>query len=133
MEDKTVGGGRNDLCVCGSGKKYKKCCLGKHQEREIANSKLLEEKRKEAAELLKGYRSMVDNLLNIVKSKISVLKLKDLVVEVDPKDERVFTEEFVGILSIKENKILTSYIQHSTGKSFDRSYEDYWNRISERV
>ncbi|MGH9934851.1 MAG: SEC-C metal-binding domain-containing protein, partial [Blastocatellia bacterium] len=21
--------GRNDLCPCGSGKKYKKCCLGK--------------------------------------------------------------------------------------------------------
>jgi uncharacterized protein YecA (UPF0149 family) len=21
--------GRNDLCLCGSGKKYKKCCLGK--------------------------------------------------------------------------------------------------------
>lgn len=22
--------GRNDLCPCGSGKKYKKCCLGSH-------------------------------------------------------------------------------------------------------
>lgn len=26
--------GRNDLCPCGSGKKYKKCCLGKQQEKE---------------------------------------------------------------------------------------------------
>src|SRR5579872_192768 len=26
--------GRNDLCPCGSGKKYKRCCLGKAQERE---------------------------------------------------------------------------------------------------
>jgi len=24
--------GRNDLCSCGSGKKYKKCCLGKVME-----------------------------------------------------------------------------------------------------
>lgn len=23
--------GRNDLCPCGSGKKYKKCCLGKEE------------------------------------------------------------------------------------------------------
>ncbi|MEW6319528.1 MAG: SEC-C metal-binding domain-containing protein [Acidobacteriota bacterium] len=23
--------GRNDLCPCGSGKKYKKCCAGKQQ------------------------------------------------------------------------------------------------------
>jgi uncharacterized protein YecA (UPF0149 family) len=23
--------GRNDLCPCGSGKKYKKCCLGKDE------------------------------------------------------------------------------------------------------
>ena len=23
--------GRNDPCVCGSGKKYKKCCLAKHE------------------------------------------------------------------------------------------------------
>ena len=24
--------GRNDLCPCGSGRKYKKCCIGKHQQ-----------------------------------------------------------------------------------------------------
>ncbi|MED4986482.1 SEC-C metal-binding domain-containing protein, partial [Geobacillus stearothermophilus] len=27
--------GRNDPCPCGSGKKYKKCCMNKQQEREI--------------------------------------------------------------------------------------------------
>lgn len=26
--------GRNDLCPCGSGKKYKKCCLPKDQQEE---------------------------------------------------------------------------------------------------
>lgn len=31
--------GRNDLCPCGSGKKYKKCCIGK-DEATIVNSGL---------------------------------------------------------------------------------------------
>ena len=30
--------GRNDLCYCGSGAKYKKCCLGKDQQREVTIS-----------------------------------------------------------------------------------------------
>lgn len=28
--------GRNDPCPCGSGKKYKKCCLKKHQEEDLS-------------------------------------------------------------------------------------------------
>lgn len=33
-----TGYGRNDLCPCGSGKKYKKCCgLPKHREVQIKN------------------------------------------------------------------------------------------------
>lgn len=28
--------GRNDPCPCGSGKKYKRCCLGKHEEADLA-------------------------------------------------------------------------------------------------
>lgn len=32
--------GRNDPCHCGSGKKYKKCCLQKDEEKEIANATL---------------------------------------------------------------------------------------------
>ena len=28
--------GRNDPCPCGSGKKYKKCCLPKEQQRSVA-------------------------------------------------------------------------------------------------
>jgi len=30
MKTKSVKVGRNDPCPCGSGKKYKKCCLGKN-------------------------------------------------------------------------------------------------------
>ena len=27
--------GRNDPCPCGSGKKYKKCCIGKNDDKEF--------------------------------------------------------------------------------------------------
>ena len=27
--------GRNELCHCGSGKKYKKCCLNKYKEQQL--------------------------------------------------------------------------------------------------
>ena len=33
--------GRNELCPCGSGKKYKKCCLQKNQLREFTRNKTL--------------------------------------------------------------------------------------------
>ena len=35
--------GRNDLCYCGSGKKYKKCCMKKDQE-ELHKNNLLAER-----------------------------------------------------------------------------------------
>lgn len=30
--------GRNDPCPCGSGKKYKKCCMGKMEQKRIPKS-----------------------------------------------------------------------------------------------
>ena len=37
--------GRNELCHCGSGRKYKRCCLGRNEakERNHPSSKMLEE------------------------------------------------------------------------------------------
>jgi len=35
--------GRNDKCPCGSGKKYKKCCLPKVEEQNAWTNKLLNE------------------------------------------------------------------------------------------
>jgi hypothetical protein len=32
MSDTTKGPGRNDPCLCGSGRKYKQCCLDKDQQ-----------------------------------------------------------------------------------------------------
>ena len=33
--------GRNDLCPCGSVKKYKKCCLVKDEAKEIAKNRII--------------------------------------------------------------------------------------------
>jgi hypothetical protein len=32
--------GRNEPCPCGSGRKYKKCCLSKHEEEELLRQRL---------------------------------------------------------------------------------------------
>ena len=48
--------GRNDKCMCGSGKKYKKCCLLKEQEQE-------EQERKEFEEWLKKDEELGQRLL----------------------------------------------------------------------
>ena len=38
--------GRNDLCPCGSGKKYKKCCLAKDEAIEIAKNRVINARKK---------------------------------------------------------------------------------------
>ena len=35
IQAKSVKIGRNSKCTCGSGKKYKKCCLGKEKEKKV--------------------------------------------------------------------------------------------------
>ncbi len=35
--------GRNDLCVCGSGKKYKKCCLIRNKKNTVSRSLVMED------------------------------------------------------------------------------------------
>ena len=32
--------GRNELCPCGSGRKYKKCCLEKDKAKDIARNRI---------------------------------------------------------------------------------------------
>ena len=45
--------GRNELCPCGSGKKYKLCCLKKHEAAGHANDTALKVKQKEQERLIK--------------------------------------------------------------------------------
>ena len=45
--------GRNDPCPCGSGKKYKHCCLGKHEAARQIEDMALKAKQKEQKKLIK--------------------------------------------------------------------------------
>jgi hypothetical protein len=45
--------GRNEPCPCGSGKKYKRCCLKKHEAAEHTNDTALKAKQKEQERLIK--------------------------------------------------------------------------------
>ena len=77
MKDRTVKVGRNDLCPCGSGLKYKKCCLGKSKSAPDDLAALYAEKYriqlKQAADI-QGIREagrLVINTLNLVESMIT--------------------------------------------------------------
>lgn len=43
VDDSIIDLGRNDLCYCGSGKKYKKCCMNKSIDDELDELKLIDE------------------------------------------------------------------------------------------
>jgi protein O-GlcNAc transferase len=60
--------GRNDPCPCGSGKKYKKCCLPLHEESRA--------KEREAAALTPDYTDL-DDLSNSVVDLIEAGRLDD--------------------------------------------------------
>lgn len=47
--------GRNALCPCGSGKKYKKCCLQKSTEQEPLEKPVIDQKEKEISDRLHAY------------------------------------------------------------------------------
>lgn len=57
--------GRNDPCPCGSGKKYKACCMQKEQ------SKMVGGKRKFTAKLLSGPAATVQNPVQQQPQKVS--------------------------------------------------------------
>jgi predicted O-linked N-acetylglucosamine transferase (SPINDLY family) len=63
--------GRNDPCPCGSGKKYKKCCMGKLEPREDYSRNLnIEQKLVEAASLFES--GQLDAAKNIASEILSV-------------------------------------------------------------
>ena len=54
--------GRNELCHCGSGRKYKNCCLDKEEKPYCDHSKY--EKQKTASERRKADEEIKDIILN---------------------------------------------------------------------
>ncbi|MCM3342517.1 SEC-C metal-binding domain-containing protein [Paenibacillus sp. MER TA 81-3] len=73
--------GRNDHCPCGSGIKYKKCCLGKHDDEEFSNPV---------------------NFLNSFKTLRKESKIKQCL----HPDRPACSEKIIGAHSIQNNKIL---------------------------
>lgn len=57
--------GRNDPCLCGSGKKYKKCCEEKYSRKGIKNPQLFSDFQKNPE--MEGKMQKVSSLLKNVK------------------------------------------------------------------
>ena len=67
--------GRNSFCLCGSGKKYKKCCLNKFDEASKANS-LIQSSKERLQE------KFSDNKNNFVESEeIGAFKMSGIILE----------------------------------------------------
>jgi hypothetical protein len=73
--------GRNDLCPCGSGKKYKKCCLGKADDPEFLNP----------ANFIKSYKE---------------IKREARIKQCLYPNHKECSEKIIGAHSIQNNKIL---------------------------
>ena len=57
LKKRKVGHGRNDLCECGSGKKYKNCCKPVYRmktDEELAEEKSIHDERKSASSISRG-------------------------------------------------------------------------------
>ena len=81
--------GRNDLCPCGSGKKYKKCCMNKQEMKTITPADIYIEKslKKYPKENLRNFYN--DEAIEIDQKIYAVLKHKSVPMWVD----RNYTEE----------------------------------------
>lgn len=73
--------GRNDPCPCGSGNKYKKCCLGKHDDEEFSNPV---------------------NFLDNYKTLRKEARIKQCL----HPDKPACSEKIIGAHSIQNNKVL---------------------------
>lgn len=93
--------GRNDPCPCGSGKKYKKCCLPQHEaarkmvpEKKAAQLDEESRKRKQAEkEIEKGFQLLVDGEYDKAK------RLATRLLEQHPEDDRLHDILFMEAMS----------------------------------
>ena len=122
--------GRNDLCYCGSGKKYKKCCMKKDQEevsRELSINKheTVSDKYfsvKEYIELsgypLVKFDFFLLEILNITSStlykysKVNTVKIKEII-----RALYSYSKEFYGDCLTCENNCLKDPLKKASFKS----------------
>lgn len=93
--------GRNDPCTCGSGKKYKKCCLANHEEARRSVSpeqrKELEERAKQEEKLQKEIEKGFDLLFTQDFAKAR--SLAERLLEATPEDDRLHDIVFMAALA----------------------------------
>ena len=100
--------GRNEVCSCGSGKKYKKCCMNKDMITEIVDRKVSTAKKQYADLYNKMYEySRQDRF----KEELELAKKEFCIVndeEINAKFKRWFNTYYIQGHILKEKKVLTS-------------------------
>lgn len=99
--------GRNDLCSCGSNKKYKKCCLNKDNTQKIVNRKVEEAQAKYASLYQKVYNYSIQE-----KFEEEYKKAKEMFYILDKEDnninfERLFNTYFMIDHIMETKKVMT--------------------------
>lgn len=109
--------GRNDLCSCGSGKKYKKCCLNNDKAKKIVNIKVESSQNKYARLYEKLYVYSSQDKFSIENKKAREIFYVLNNGSLNDKFERLFSTYFM-IDHIMENKkvIAVSYYEENAQK-----------------
>lgn len=92
MNDKKIG--RNDPCPCGSGKKYKKCCLEKDREKELVDEKARKKDLKDVKNVEDKLVKGLHNRDKTVQLSMELIKKKGFVGEII--DEHYSTDSELG-------------------------------------
>ncbi len=109
--------GRNDLCSCGSGKKYKKCCLNNDKAKKIVNIKVESAQNKYARLYEKLYNYSVQDRFDLENKKAREIFYVLNNDNINEKFERLFSTYFM-IDHIMENKkvIAVSYYEENANR-----------------
>lgn len=101
--------GRNELCPCGSGKKYKKCCLQKDEAMQIARNKTINAKNKYSSlfNKIEEY-SQLNNLRESYDKEKSVFYVGD-----NSKYNEIFDSYYLFDANINEKTIIENYIENN--------------------
>jgi protein O-GlcNAc transferase len=127
--------GRNDPCPCGSGKKYKKCCLPLHEESRA--------KEREAAALTPGFTDL-DDLSNSVVDLIEAGRLDDAEAACRElltryPDQIDGTERLAAVYEAKgEKKLAAEYYRKAAefakgSPGFDQELIDWYSSKAEEL
>ena len=114
--------GRNDLCPCGSGKKYKKCCLQKNQRIEFSKNKVI---------YAKGLYRNLENKIVEYSNQIQYSEEKDnckkkfyIFNETNDKVEQLFKTYFVHDYIMENQKVIANMYVRDNKNNLNKSQSD---------